>query len=43
MPAAVMDCLKEMIKKDGNLSSDESELYFKRLDATRHLQCETWS
>ena len=43
MPTAVMNCLKEIIKDKGQLSDDDTELYFKKLDATRHLQCETWS
>eukprot|EP00112_Aurelia_sp_Birch-Aquarium-sp1_P018730 Seg4510.1 transcript_id=Seg4510.1/GoldUCD/mRNA.D3Y31 product="NADPH-dependent diflavin oxidoreductase 1" protein_id=Seg4510.1/GoldUCD/D3Y31 len=43
MPTAVMNCLKEIIKEKGKLTDDDTELYFKKLDATRHLQCETWS
>jgi len=43
MPAAVMESLKDIAKQCGKLSDEETEQYFKKLDATRHLQYETWS
>ena len=43
MPAAVMESLKDIAKQHGKLSEEQAEQYFKKLDATRHLQYETWS
>ena len=43
MPSDVIKCLKETISKYGNLSEEETEQYFNRLENNRRLQCETWS
>ena len=43
MPTAVMNSLKDIIRNEGCMSTEEAEMYFKRLDARRFLQCETWS
>eukprot|EP00795_Rhopilema_esculentum_P010504 gene10504-19221_t len=43
MPTAVMNSLKDIIRNEGCMSTEEAEMYFKKLDARRYLQCETWS
>ena len=43
MPNDVINSLKKIIEKYGNMNEEEAELYFKKLEMKRRFQCETWS
>ena len=43
MPDDVRDAFKSVIQTQGHMTSDDAELYLRKLDQTRRYQAETWS